>query len=1393
MIKKLLLLMLLCVTTVVGAWGQIGTYGTEPNTATISASGSTLTISGKGDLTTINQDVVTYKFKANAVGAVYTSTDGGSTATSVAENDIFSNSANAYYKEILGEKTRVDIDAESQDVAIYTLDTYVTGSTVRIAGNYISEKLTSVPLYKSGGTNNTWNDTESGRNGYWLNSATPVGDTWPVESWEEGKFLVDDVNGTYRVYVNSSMTDDKFYRALTESEYNEYVNSTTYFKLNQPLYTSTNGIDFTRQEANIEIAYNPAVHFYSVGASTFEPYDAHLGSEESVFALFNSNDYLSSESTPMSFVEILTNAVLGGTYTDVVFASEGAGTLTINPAIVQAILFPNNAQNGKIKNLDLGAATITTFERAFEQATGDYTYNLSVEEITLPLIAGNIVPSNVIPSAYNDAHGSLKTIKIPEGYTAIAENAFRERSQITLVTMPDGITEIGNHAFYLCTALKKVNPTATHNVSFPHDLVTIGEFAFGSCALEADETKPLEFLGSESGGSIKNIMAGAFSSILSVKYIIFREGVEFIGNSAFSLPSEIANAEDYVQRTITFPNTVKYIGPGAFEFRMFEDVYFKSTTAPLCPMGYPLVTGSTPVNAFYEVIHMGNNGFQSGPSTAIPLADKAETEGYANRENYRDSGYRYFTILHYPDNLTPAQEETYKDITRVYETYGQGTSAWSWANAVKDTKGLEEEDLYGYNNTKIYKEPNVGYLDTYDHVTVWPSQSQWMRAYGTVYNGVNWNGISEYRPELTDEMIALMIKDNLKIQVKGITGAVTITDNTTVTETQANEYNATLDGAVKAGDPKTYYTTQDEVNNANAELSGAVQEGTFNYTQEQANAYNAKLEGAVSTEDIRVPAVEAKDAVYYSDDEKENINNTVYVKETLVWHDAVPATYWGEDEIWYNSGNNGVYKIEDKVELDGYYTAEYLSTMMDSWEYTNNDTQLDEDGTTTLYYYKGTKVKAGAQALGWGTNPIEKTPAVAAYWEVTADSKVVPADNIKEPAVEAHDAIYYTQELANYHNAELSGAKTTTDTYTMTAEEATAYNNALPDAVKIGDVKTTYTAEEAIEHNSNLTNAVAAGSTLANYNLYMDQLSMDAYQGTRRFVIGSGDTKPEPYYTIDVKGGNWWTICVPFNMTKAMIDEVFGEGTNVCLFSGVERVNTATKKQITLKFQNDVYLHKTIKETYMDGGKLVTRYQENFNKEGTAVSDPDDIVIYAHESYMIYPKKINGDAAPYVVPKYRPVTGNPIPTILTSTGESTDGPKEYRFVGNYNDSKIPEFSYFYAKKNGDTKYKFWFAQNGKIAWKPNKSVVQSQDRQGGTLDNNEFFGGQPETDRAKQISLFGWDSFFEEENIATEVTIVAGDGDNSTTVYNLNGQAINPNMQIPGHVYIKNGKKFISK
>ena len=328
----------------------------------------------------------------------------------------------------------------------------------------------------------------------------------------------------------------------------------------------------------------------------------------------------------------------------------------------------------------------------------------------------------------------------------------------------------------------------------------------------------------------------------------------------------------------------------------------------------------------------------------------------------------------------------------------------------------------------------------------------------------------------------------------------------------------------------------------------------------------------------------------------------------------------------------------------------------------------------------------------------------------------------------------------------------------------------------------------------------------------LDELKKIAHMGTRQFVLADADAfvddKPEeePEYNIVMKPGQWWTLCVPFNMTRKQVLDTFGADTKLYFFYQVERHTTNGKNSILLKFTKDALNHSSTDDK---GKKMKGEDGKWLYGQMEPIVDDNEVVIWAHESYMIKP--MNGQDsdkdATFVVKNYTPVVGNPLPTIVDATGtdqlQNDDYSKEYRFIGNYlgsidnNKVVIPQYSYVYGKTTKDPTYKFRFYTGKTSVWKPNKSLVQSQDRQGGLRDYTNFFGADKSSTlptSAKQASIFGEENFGETTGI-DDVTIIAGN-EVLTPIFTLDGKMVSANGSVDGlakGVYVKAGKKFVVK
>ena len=331
-------------------------------------------------------------------------------------------------------------------------------------------------------------------------------------------------------------------------------------------------------------------------------------------------------------------------------------------------------------------------------------------------------------------------------------------------------------------------------------------------------------------------------------------------------------------------------------------------------------------------------------------------------------------------------------------------------------------------------------------------------------------------------------------------------------------------------------------------------------------------------------------------------------------------------------------------------------------------------------------------------------------------------------------------------------------------------------------------------------------------------LAKIAHVGTRQFVLTADDATETPDFPLPItEGGRWWTLCVPFNMTKKMVDDAMGPGTQVCRFSSVTRkLDTDGRgrgdgnkgNHIYLEFRHDVYKHKFERNT-TDG----TFHDAEWSESLPACGD-DDIVIYAHEAYMVKPTKTDKNPT-FVVDDYEPVPGSPLPTIIKATETRytnntkshavDDNAGEYRFIGNYINTaqrtavSVPVNCYFYGlAKASDTKPAFWFwPYDSHLTWPSYKCTIETVNVELGKDDADKFFNFTAGFSASSkyQSSFFGDDELNSNETTSVDqVVIVAGNDDQA--IYNLSGQLVSKNGNLDGlqkGVYVKGGKKFIVK
>ena len=188
----------------------------------------------------------------------------------------------------------------------------------------------------------------------------------------------------------------------------------------------------------------------------------------------------------------------------------------------------------------------------------DFFYELNGTEATLvshssytSFLSGSItIPSNVLYNATNYR------------VTSIGDDAFKNLSGLTSVTIPNSVTSIGVSAFSGCDGLT--------SITIPNSVTSIGAGAFGGCSSLTSITLP---------SNLTNIETRVFDGCNGLTSIIIPNSVTTIGGYAFwecrnltsiNIPNSVTRIEENAfgafcgLTSITIPSSVNYIGDYAF-------------------------------------------------------------------------------------------------------------------------------------------------------------------------------------------------------------------------------------------------------------------------------------------------------------------------------------------------------------------------------------------------------------------------------------------------------------------------------------------------------------------------------------------------------------------------------------------------------------------------------------------------------------------------------------------------------------------------------------------------------------------------------------------------------------------------------------------------------------
>ena len=166
-------------------------------------------------------------------------------------------------------------------------------------------------------------------------------------------------------------------------------------------------------------------------------------------------------------------------------------------------------------NIPASVTSIYNYDDPFAHCTS--LTNITVE-------SGNLNYASQDGILYNKAkttlilapQGKSGDITIPAGVTSIGDGAFSSCTRLTSITIPAGVTSIGDGAFSSCTRLT--------GITIPAGVTSIGDSAFSGCTGFTSITIP---------ASVTSIGEYAFNSCTNITSITIPESVTSVGANVF--------------------------------------------------------------------------------------------------------------------------------------------------------------------------------------------------------------------------------------------------------------------------------------------------------------------------------------------------------------------------------------------------------------------------------------------------------------------------------------------------------------------------------------------------------------------------------------------------------------------------------------------------------------------------------------------------------------------------------------------------------------------------------------------------------------------------------------------------------------------------------------------
>lgn len=228
---------------------------------------------------------------------------------------------------------------------------------------------------------------------------------------------------------------------------------------------------------------------------------------------------------------------------------------------------------------------------------------------------------------WKSVRGQIEKVIIGEGVTGIGNYAFYGCSALRIVEIASTVTNIGNSAFQNCTSLESIdipdNVTRIGNsafsgceqlssISLPDNMVTIEDFAFESCKALTSFSFPT---------GVTNISWCVFNNCTGLTSFTIPVGVMSIGENAFGGCTGL--------KDITIPNSVESIGNQAFQdCKSLDGVTIPNSVTSVGQSAFDGCTSLTSVTIPTSVTSIGSDAFYGCTSlTSVTIPEGVTSIG----------------------------------------------------------------------------------------------------------------------------------------------------------------------------------------------------------------------------------------------------------------------------------------------------------------------------------------------------------------------------------------------------------------------------------------------------------------------------------------------------------------------------------------------------------------------------------------------------------------------------------------------------------------------------------------------------------------------------------------------------------------------------------------------